>query len=105
MFDESLIERLTASTNTTDQKLAEYMSAELESGRRAPGDTRQVFLLTEPDDPETLSLPTPIKNTKLSPKGRPMAWVVRHKLTWKHALTSGATTTDELDAYEEAQTA
>lgn len=105
VFDESLIERLTASTNSTDQKLAEYMSAELESGRRAPGDTRQVFLLTAPDDPETLSLTTPIKNTKLSPKGRPMAWVVRHKLTWKHALTSGATTTDELDTYEEAQTA
>ena len=68
VFDESLIERLTASTNTTDQKLAEYMSAELESGRRAPGDTRQVFLLTEPDDPETLSLPTPIKTRSSAPR-------------------------------------
>ena len=77
VFDESLIERLTASTNTTTK--ARRIHLQNSSGRRAPGDTRQVFLLTEPDDPETLSLPTPIKN-ELSPKGRPMAWVVR-KLT------------------------
>ncbi len=102
VFDEALIERLAASPNAADQKLASYMSDELETGRRAPGDTRQVFLLTPSDDEATLSLKSPIKNTKLSPKGRPMAWVVRHKLTWKHALTGGATTTDELDAYEEA---
>jgi putative ATP-dependent endonuclease of the OLD family len=103
VFDESLVSQLVDSDNKSDRDLAAYVADELETGRRAPGDTRQVFLLSSPEDPATFYLRSTIKNTKLSPKGRPMAWVVRHKLTWKHALTGGVSTTDELDAYEEGQ--
>ena len=100
MFDESLIERLTASTNTTDQKLAEYMqnskagAEHQETPDSLPAyRTRRPTVITDTD-----------QEHEAQPQGTAMAWVVRHKLTWKHALTS-ATTTDELDAYEEAQTA
>ena len=84
-------------------RLSDARTARLVGSSVVHTDTGGRIVLTEPTDSETISLPTPIKNTKLSPKGRPMAWVVRHKLTWKHALIGGVTTTDELDAYEEAQ--
>lgn len=103
VFTTDLAERLNASSEEADTRVAKFISDELEAGRRAPGDVRQVFILSTAEDQDTIRLAAPIANTKLSPKGRPMAWVVRHKLTWSEALRSGATTTDELDAYEETK--
>lgn len=101
VFDTATADSLAKSKNATDISLASFITDELNSGRRAPGETRQVFLLTRPEDEETIRLSASINNTKVSPKGKPMAWVVRTRMTWVSVLTSGATTTDELDELEE----
>ena len=101
VFDLTTAESLNSSSNETDIALAKFIREELDSGRRAPGETRQVFLLTGPDSDQTVRLGAPITNTKVSPGGKPMAWVVRTRMTWKSVITSGATTTDQLDELEE----
>ena len=103
VFSDELAQRLT-NGSTEDQALAKFMAEELETGRRAPGETRQVFLLSSPESEETIKLDAPIANTTRSPKGRPMAWVVRHRLTWLRALNGGATT-DEIDRYDKTKEA
>jgi hypothetical protein len=55
----------------------------------------QVFLLTKPDDPQTLRLARPIMHRT---SGRGSAWAQGPRYTGEHALKRGPETTDDLAA-------
>jgi 5S rRNA maturation endonuclease (ribonuclease M5) len=62
--------------------------------------THRLLLLSPSDDPETLMLPAPVRNTKEHKDGRPLAWTVGPKLVRAASLSRNPATTDELDELE-----
>jgi putative ATP-dependent endonuclease of the OLD family len=66
-------------------------------------DAQRLLVLTPPDDPRTIELDRPIRNTKVH-NGRPLAWTVGNRTVSVASLRTAPSTTDELDArqHEEA---
>jgi len=58
----------------TDQMVAGIIESTLQFGPRETGAQYQVFLLSGPEDPETIHLAQPIVNDTISGSGRTAAW-------------------------------
>ncbi len=97
VFEESLAEELRASTEPVDNKLGALISSNLGTGGRVAGEPYQVFLLSPWNDPDTLVLPSAIRNTKTDRNGKPWAWTMSQSYTVTSALSRGPRTTDELE--------
>jgi hypothetical protein len=63
-----------------------------------PGPVEQIFLLTSPDDPRTLQLDHPIRNTERASSGRRIAWTRGHRYVPESVLLTNPETTGELTA-------
>ena len=70
----------------------------LDARVRQEGGSEQLFLLSPPDSPRTLTLAAPIVNTKVGTSGKPVAFVQGQRYTRSDALASNPPTTDELEA-------
>ncbi len=68
----------------------------LDRGPRIEGEAFDVFLLSAPDEAQTVQLAHPIENDLVSTSGRPAAWVQNQRYARLDHLTSGATHTSQL---------
>ncbi|MGO9206174.1 MAG: hypothetical protein ACLQBX_08320 [Candidatus Limnocylindrales bacterium] len=59
-----------------DRAVGAAIEADLDAGTREDGKQYQVFLLSSPDDPETVTLAHPILNDTVAESGRPWAWTM-----------------------------
>ena len=70
----------------------------LDAGTRSAGQPYRVFVLSHPNDEETITLDTPIANTTKAASGRTFAWTMGQRYTRLSALTKpGITTTTDLE--------
>lgn len=76
------------------------IAATLRAGARPEGTPGDVFLLSGPNDPDTVHLPRRILNdTKSARSGRPCAWVQGQRYVSMTALTQpGVEFTSDLDS-------
>jgi hypothetical protein len=71
----------------------------LGDGPREEGKQYQVFLLSGPEDPDTVRLPQPITNDTVAESGRPWAWTMSQRYVSLAGLTRpGVTVTSDLGA-------
>jgi hypothetical protein len=75
--------------------LADLVDRVLDDGARAEGE-QGVFLLSAPEDPDTVMLRQPIVNTVTTAAGRPWAWTLGQRYTQLQRLTSGVNRTSDL---------
>jgi hypothetical protein len=80
-------------------RLAEVIERSLELEPDREDREWQVFLLSGPEDQETITLPSPIKNTTVV-NGRPWAWTLGQRYARSDLLKNGYGTTSALDAAE-----
>jgi hypothetical protein len=71
----------------SDQLIGAANKADLASGTREEGKQFQVFLLSGPDDPETIRLPQPIVNDTVAESGRPWPWTMGQRYVSLTGLT------------------
>jgi len=82
-----------------EMKIAETIDRLLEDGSRHLGEVYQVFLLSGPDDAETVKLACPLVNVSTGASGRPTAWTMGQRYTSLARLTKpGIVTTGDLGA-------
>jgi hypothetical protein len=80
-----------------DQLIAQVIESTLAAGTRDVGQQYQIFLLSGPDQPETVQLSQPIINDTLSAAGKPWAWTLGQRYTSLAKLTAhGVKVTSEL---------
>lgn len=80
-----------------DKLIASAIEADLQSGPREEGKQYQVFLLSEPNSPETIKLANPIVNDTVAESGRPWAWTMNQRYVSLAGLTRpGITHTSQL---------
>jgi hypothetical protein len=96
-LDHAAARMLQASTVDDDVALGEVIERLLRDGVLAEGSVGQMFLLSPADDPRTLTLPGPIRNASVGPRGQRVAWTQGQRYASSTALKSGPTWTDELD--------
>ena len=81
----------------TDRMLGEIIETALATGTREAGKQYQIFLLSEPEDPETVCLARPIENDTVSESGRPWAWTLGQRYVSLTGLTqAGIAVTSDL---------
>jgi hypothetical protein len=85
------------SNDPAGNEIASLIDQLLAEGTRVPGQSYQVFLLSELGADETLLLDRAITNTTTDRKGNPWAWTLGQRYTQAGALERGATTTTELE--------
>lgn len=91
-FGRDEAKRLQNSTDELDAEVGALMETNLDSGQQSEGRPYQVFLLSRPEDTETLTLTQEIRHTKRG------AWTQGQRYTSSSALRQGPTTTEELEA-------
>lgn len=96
-FSREEVERLRASEDPVDHEIGALVEKLLAHAEETGG-RFQVFLLTAPDDPDTLRLGRPIQNTKRSLRGNATAWTQKQRYVSSAHLARNPSTTDELDA-------
>lgn len=80
-----------------DKRIAAAIETDFHSGPREGGKQYQVFLLSEPDAPETIKLASPIVNDTVAESGRPWAWTMNQRYVSLSGLTRpGITRTSQL---------
>ena len=80
-----------------DRTIGAAIEADLNAGTREDGRQYQVFLLSAPEDPETVRLPRPIINDTVAESGRPWAWTMGQRyLSLERLRRPGATRTSDL---------
>lgn len=79
-----------------DERLAALIETLLARSGRDEGARYGVFLLSGPDDPETVQLSAPIVNDTTASSGRGWAWTMGQRYTRLAKLTSGVTVTSHL---------
>ena len=90
-------ERLRATGDDADAKLANVIEGSLRSHERNEGDEHDVFLLTPADDTSgTLTLPQPIEH--YTSRHNWSAWTRKHRYVLLEALRTLPETTDDLEA-------
>ena len=78
--------------------IASAIELNLRAGTREDGKQYQVFLLSAPDDPETVKLPRPVVNDTVAESGRPVAWTMGQRYVSLAALARpGTSHTSDLD--------
>lgn len=70
-----------------DQRIGEVIESTLTAGTRDTGQQYQVFVLSGPDDPDTVKLSEPVINDTLSAAGKPWAWTLGQRYTSLAKLT------------------
>ncbi|GAA1119892.1 hypothetical protein NE857_26345 [Nocardiopsis exhalans] len=81
-----------------DARIADLIRSLLESGVREEGQEYMVFLLSGPEDPETVVLEVPLVNDTVAASGRSWAWTMGQRYVSLAALRrSGVRTTSDLD--------
>lgn len=96
-FEPGTAARLRGTGKPADEQLARIIDHALSVSPDMEGESRRVLLLSGPEDPATLTLDQPIKNTKTI-SGKPVAWTLGPKVVPVSALATSPQTTDELDA-------
>ena len=94
-FSTSHVQDLRASDDPMAAGLATLIEQLLEAGPRQEGELFKVFLLTRPDDADTVRLEQPIINDTMDASGRTTAWVMMQRYASLGAL-QGARRTSEL---------
>jgi hypothetical protein len=89
--------RYAASDDAIGPVVAQVIDRVVADGARADGQPHKIFLLSAPDDPRTLVLAQPVRNTKRDHNGQLCAWVQGQRYTRAMLLRRGPATTDELD--------
>ncbi|MFE4726119.1 hypothetical protein [Microbacterium sp. NPDC056736] len=79
-----------------DEHLATVIEDFLSRGARDEGASYGVFLLSSPDDADTVTLSAPIVNDTVASTGRSWAWTMGQRYTSLAKLTSGVTRTSQL---------
>jgi hypothetical protein len=83
--------------SATDHLIGEVIETLLADGTREEGKQYQVFLLSGPEDRDTVHLPQPITNDTLTASGRPWAWTMGQRYVSLASLTRrGVTVTSDL---------
>ncbi|HVA05211.1 MAG TPA: hypothetical protein VNG12_00555 [Acidimicrobiales bacterium] len=96
-FDGDTVKELQAG-GSVDQRIAESIEASFDNGIHSAGQPYRVFVLSHPDDEETVTLSNSITNTTKAASGRTFAWTMSQRYTRLSALTkTGITTTTELE--------
>jgi hypothetical protein len=96
-FDSDTVKQLQAG-GPVDQRIAEAIEVSLDGGTRSAGQPYRVFVLSYPDDEETVTLDAPIANTTKAASGRTFAWTMSQRYMRLSALTKpSVTTTTELE--------
>lgn len=96
-FNRESAAALRETGDPVDVELATLIERLLGTGLRVPGQQYQVFLLSPVDDPQTLLLAHPIRNTTTDYKGRTWAWTMGQRYTQSSALAQSPSTTSELE--------
>lgn len=89
IWTEAEADRLSASVDRNDRKVAAVIRSSLAAGGSAG--VNQVFLLTRPGDPEHRELEHPLEHVA---RGRGSAYVQRQRYVSLHALETATTTAD-----------
>ncbi|WP_211717849.1 hypothetical protein [Nocardiopsis sp. MG754419] len=80
-----------------DARIADLIRSSLETGAREEGKKYMVFLLSGPQDPETVVLEVPLVNDTVAASGRPWAWTMGQRYVSLAALRKpGVRTTSDL---------
>lgn len=80
-----------------DQLIGQVIEGTLTTGTREAGQQYEVFLLSGPDEAETIQLPQPITNDAVSASGKPWAWTLGQRYTSLTKLTApGINVTSDL---------
>lgn len=96
-FDEDSVKSHRAG-GSIDQRVADTIEASLDGGIRSVGQPYRVFVLSHPNDDETVTLGGPITNTTKAVSGGTFAWTMSQRYTRLSALTKpGIATTSELE--------
>lgn len=81
-----------------DERVAQAIDGLLAGSTRQDGHAYQVFVLTEPDAEETVTLAAPITNDTKAASGRPFAWTMGQRYVSLARLTApGVTATSDLE--------
>lgn len=99
-FTSAEVDRLRKAGDAVSLRTANLIERLLLESTREPEEEFKVFLLTPPDDPRTIKLSAPIKNTSLDSKGAVTAYVQYQRYTRIDALQGGPADTDELELLE-----
>jgi hypothetical protein len=98
VFSDATVSGLYSTGNPDDRDIADLIQVLLEETGRGNGEPFDVVLLSAPDDPKTLVLPNPVKNTKTNRRGNPTPITMgQYRYTSMSALEAHPATTDELD--------
>ena len=92
-FSTENVERLRSSGSAVDRELADLIATLVSHHLRDDWDSYQVFLLTPPAHPQTLTLPQPIMHDT---RGRGSAWTFGHRYIGEASLLRNPRNTDEL---------
>ena len=71
----------------TDRLIGDAIETDLTAGPREEGTQYQVFLLSQPDDADTVRLTQPIVNDTVAESGRPWAWTMGQRYVSLAGLT------------------
>ncbi len=96
-FDSDTVKKHRAG-GMIDQRIADAIEASLHGGIRSAGQPYRVFVLSYPNDDETVTLGALIANTTKATSGRTFAWTMGQRYTRLSSLTSpGISTTTHLE--------
>jgi hypothetical protein len=93
-FSREHAEELRASRNPFGPEIAGLIERALDTGVRPAGHLEKVFLLSGPDDPETVHLNEPIVNDAVDKRGQTTAWVMMQRYASLAALQAARRTSD-----------
>jgi len=80
--------------NADSGELNDLVNRVLDAELRQEGKKYEVMLLSAPDSPDTLVLPQPIPNNKMSKTGKPTAFTMGQRYVSSAALLAAKTTSD-----------
>ena len=93
-FTREDAERLRSSRDPLDVEVADLVVRALDERRKPEGTLSKVFLLSGPDDPETVRLEASIANDATDANGRTTAWVMMQRYASLSALQFARLTSD-----------
>lgn len=97
-FTRSEADRLLASPDESDRAIGRHVVSRLGAHASPEGATNEVFLLSPADDPRTLRLARPIRNTKLDRNEKSAPWTYgQPRYLRSDVLMRGFETTTDLD--------
>jgi len=99
LFSSSTASQLQATGKQADARVAALIEESLRVEDVLAHGTHRLLLLSSPEDPLTILLDEPVRNTKQR-NGKPLAWAVGPKVVRLAAISKGPKTTDALEKLE-----